>query len=110
MEMATEADILHLQLTILAGAGLGDQLWRPLPASLPAILFGSRLVPSVTQVHSLLAEASPAALHKASAMLAELLEIAAPLKQKIGPGRVREQFLAYCAARAYGRVLAHFQS
>ncbi|MFO7633441.1 MAG: LuxR C-terminal-related transcriptional regulator [Caldilinea sp.] len=79
MVLAAEAQMLQLHLDVLAGGQFTDHPWRPLRASAPAILFGWRVVPAVTQVHLLLAEASSAALHKASAMLDELLEIATTL-------------------------------
>jgi len=77
LALAAEAQMLQLHLAVLAGAQPAGQPWPPPHTAAPAILLGWRVVPALTQIHLLLAEASAAALHKADALIDELIQIAA---------------------------------
>jgi LuxR family maltose regulon positive regulatory protein len=74
-----EAQTLQVHLDVLADAPSAEHPRQQSNASVRAVLLGWSVIPAVTQIHALLAEASPTALHAAGDMIDELLQTAAML-------------------------------
>lgn len=90
-----EAQALQVHMDVLTGVQSVEHTWQNPITSVPAVLLGWRVNPAVTQVHALLKEASPAALHEAAGMIEEMLQLAAALHK---PTRTVE-YLALQARR-----------
>lgn len=103
--LSAEAQALQVHLDVLAGASHAAHTWQKPSASVPAVLLGWRVIPAVTQVHALLAHASPAALHEAGGIIDELLDLAAALHK---PARTVE-YLAL-QARCFAQQELHDQA
>ena len=94
----TEAQALQVHLDVLTGAQSVGRTWQRPSASVPTVVLGWRLIPAVTQIHALLAEATPTALHEAGAIIDEMIQIATTLHK---PVRIAE-YLAL-QARCYAQ-------
>ncbi len=79
IDLNAEAQALQLHLEVLDGAQPVGRVWQNPSASVRAVMLGWRVIPAVTQVHALLAEASPAAASAAGAIIDELVQIATAL-------------------------------
>ncbi len=77
--LAAEAQALQVHLDVLTGVQSVEHTWQDPNIGGTAVLLGWRVNPAVTQVHALLADATPAALHKAAGMIEALLQLAAAL-------------------------------
>ncbi len=100
--LSAEAQTLQVHLDVLTGGQSVGRTWPRPSASITAVVLGWRVIPTVTQIHALLAEASPAALHEAGALIDEMIQIATTLHK---PARIAE-YLAL-QARWYAQQNAH---
>ncbi len=89
----TEAQALQMHLDVLTGTQPVGRTWQRASASVPAVVLGWRVIPAVTQIHALLAEASPTALYEAGDIIDEMIQIATTLHK---PARIAE-YLAFQA-------------
>ncbi len=85
--LSVEAQALQVHLDVLAGVHPVGHAWQRPSASVPAVMLGWRVIPAVTQIHALLADASPPALHEAGDIIDEMIQIATTLHK---PARMAE--------------------